>query len=61
LEAYRGERGVSCVLWKERRRRKVWKIDYFLCVKRCCSWKEKYVQIRAWKEVVCSKYLKWSS
>jgi hypothetical protein len=25
LEAYRGERGVSCVLWKERRRRKIWK------------------------------------
>jgi hypothetical protein len=23
--------------------------------------KEKYVQTRAWKEVVCSKYLKWSS
>jgi hypothetical protein len=23
--------------------------------------KKKYVQTRAWKEVVCSKYLKWSS
>jgi hypothetical protein len=27
LEAYRGERGVSCVLWKKKRRRKVWKRD----------------------------------
>ncbi len=25
LEVYGGERGVSCVLWKERKRRKVWK------------------------------------
>ncbi len=33
LEAYRRERGVSCVLWKERRRRKVWKRDKFLCGK----------------------------
>jgi hypothetical protein len=23
--------------------------------------KKKYVQIKAWKEVVCNKYLKWSS
>jgi hypothetical protein len=23
--------------------------------------KKKYVQTRAWKEVMCSKYLKWSS
>jgi hypothetical protein len=27
---------------------------------RCCSWK-RCVQTRAWKEVVCSKYLKWNS
>jgi hypothetical protein len=60
VEVYQGERGVFCFLeegkggeWNVRRR--------LVLMCRKVLFMERCVQIRAWKEVVCSKYLKWSS
>ncbi len=61
LEAYQGREGYLVFCGRKRRERKYGK-DISSYVRKCVVHeKKKYVQTRAWKEVVCNKYLKWSS
>ncbi len=56
------ERGISCVFVEGKGGKgKYGKEINSYVGKDVIHEKKKYVQTRAWKEVVCSKYLKWSS
>ncbi len=56
------EKGISCVLWKEKKEKESMEKRLVLMWEKVLFMKrKKNVHTRAWKEVVCSKYLKWSS
>jgi hypothetical protein len=56
-----GERDILCFMERKGGQGKCGKEINSYVGKCVVHEKKKYVQPRAWKEVVCSKYLKWSS
>ncbi len=61
LEGVPRERGISYVLWKEKEEKENMEKILVLMWEKVLFMKKKNVQTRAWKEVVCCKYLKWRS
>jgi hypothetical protein len=61
LEAYRGREGYLVFCGWKRGEGKYGKEISSYVRKGVVHEKKKYVQTKAWKEVVCHKYLKWSS
>jgi hypothetical protein len=57
----KGERGILCFVERKRGEGKYGKDIGSYVGKGVVHEKKKYVQTRAWKEVVSNKYLKWSS
>ncbi len=58
---YQGGRGISCVWGKRKEENESVKRRLVFYVWKGVVQKKRCVKTRAWKEVVCSKYLKWSS
>jgi hypothetical protein len=57
----KGERDILCFVERKGGEGKYGKEISSYVGKGVVYEKKKYVKTRAWKEIVCSKYLKWSS